>query len=430
MIKANKILITLSLIMALTLSTWPARANIVDTASPPPPERIETRVYVRKQCLLSEPQRKVQPAQPQALGALAAIFVPLLIEKALGGVSSALRKAGAPETLRDSGKLPTYLYQLSRSGEVRKLALNSDLGCVIMVRGTFSGPDPEVAPMRTFHDVGVFRGDTEADEDKRVRRLNQNQIPVVTIAAIYEAAIIVSNDNSAFHYEGRFLQVRSFQGSRSAQNRAMVLSFGIYGPGSKEGEPLLSLALQNLGEVAKGTIDGPNQLRNKRTSWLGGIGMIESAVTSLQKLQVPDGKTVGVMPVTIEGTFVETDDGNKALVFIADILDAKKEALTKLASEEILDGSKRDKAEADALETLTQEEETAYAKYLEKQTDLAGLAPPAANATATQIAKYNAERSMKEFEVKRTLRLWCIKFRALKTIGSPTIAQRPAADCN
>lgn len=391
-------------------------------------EAIETRVYVRKQCLLSEPVKLVNPDQPEFLGAVAAMFVPLLIDKALGGVSSALRKAGSPETLRDSGKLPTYLYQLTRNGESRKLAINSNLGCVIVVRGTFSGADPkDQSTIQNFSPQGVFLGDSDADELRRIQRLRQNQIPVSTFAAVYEARIVKSNDKSALHYEGRFFEVNSFQGSRSAKSRGMVVSLAIHGPGTREGESLLSLALQNLGDVERETIVGPDQLQSKRSSWLGGVGMTDAAVKSLETLIVDNGKTVGVMPVTLEATFVELEKGKKALTFIADVLDAKKEPLTKAISDEILEGPKRAKEEASALETLFQEEETAYAAYLGKQSDLAGSSPLAAGATAAQQAAHSAALKVKQFEVDRTKRLWCNKFKALRTIGSAPSRPEP---CN
>jgi hypothetical protein len=391
---------------------------------------IETRVYVRKQCLLSEPDR-FPPArnnQPQFLGALASIFVPLLVDKGLGAISGALRSAGAPETLRASAKLPTYLYQLTRNGQQRNLELNSDLGCVIVVRGTFSSVDPpDQSTVRPFAHRGVLSGDSEIDEDWRLQRLVQNQIPVTSIAALYEAAIIKSNDKAALHYEGRFLEVNSFQGRRSAKTRGMVISLAIYSPTARENETLLSLALQNIGDVDVRTVAGPNQLGTTRSSWLGGLGMTEAAVTALAKIKVDNGQTIGVMPVTLEAQFVEVEKGNKTLVFIADVLDAKKEPLGKAISDQILEGDKRDKAAADALEGLSVEEETAFGSYLQKKADLAAVTPLPANPTASQTEIHNTAVAAKTFEVTRTRRLWCNKYKALKAIGS---APARGEDCN
>jgi len=430
MINSRRVLIALVLSVVALAGAVPTRGSLSKAAPNPQDRPIETRVYVRKQCLLSEPD-KLQPPrvnQPQFLGALASIFVPLLVDKGLSAVSGALRSAGAPETLRASAKLPTYLYQLTRNGEQRNLDLNSDLGCVIVVRGTFSSVDPpDQSTIRPFTDRGVLSGDSEVDENRRIRRLVQNQIPVSSIAALYEAAIIKSNDKAALHYEGRFLEVNAFQGGRSSKTRGMVVSLAIYSPTARENETLLSLALQNVGDVDLGTVAGPNQLGSKRSSWLGGVGMTDAAVTALGKLKVDNGQTIGVMPVTLEAQFVEVEKGNKTLVFIADVLDAKKEPLTKAISDQILEGDKREKAEADALEALSVEEETAFANYLGKKAELAAVAPLPANPTAAQIEVRNTTVAAKTFEVTRTRRLWCNKYKALKAIGS---APARGEDCN
>src|SRR5438552_4849932 len=136
---------------------------------PPVPNRVETRVYLRPQCLLGE--EKVVPV-PRFAAALAAIFVPALIEKGLDAVSTALKKAGSEETLRDSGKYPTYFYRLSYDDKTKKgkLSLNPSLGCAAVVRGRFSGPDPDEEQTVVFPEPGLFLGADE--EPKRIKRLN------------------------------------------------------------------------------------------------------------------------------------------------------------------------------------------------------------------------------------------------------------------
>ena len=392
---------------------------------------IETRIYLRKQCLLSEPERVRDVAEAQGLG-LAGIFVPILIGKALGGISAALKKAGAEETLRDSARLPAYLYQLSMDGPDRKLMVNSNLGCVILVRGRFSGPDELRTSSRisNFSD-GVLSGSTENDEMRRLRRLNQNYIPVTQIVALYEAAINQSNDKVAMHYEPRFLEVNEFQGSRSSRTRAFVVSLAFYAVSSKEGEQALSLSLHNFGEIEKGSVLGPNQLRSKRSSWLGGFGISEAGLKAIEKLRPNTGEVLGVVPTTVEGTFVETEKGSKALRFIAEVLDAGKEDLTKNISGEILRDRAKEaeteaKEEADATEKLYQEEEQAYAGYLKAEAELAAVPPLPANPAQVSV------RAQKEFEVRRTRRLWCNKFKMLKALGVDPGGRDPAAvsQCN
>jgi hypothetical protein len=369
---------------------------------------METRVYLRRQCLLSEPSKISAPAEPEILGALAAIFLPLLIGKAIGGVSAALKKAGAEKTVKDSGRLPTYLYQLSNPST---LSLNPDLGCVIVVRGTFSGPDNDLTPAIIFKTNGVF---LDPDDEQRRSRLNDNGIPVTEIAAVYEARIVTSQDGTALYYESRFLKVNEFQDGGS--KRSLVVSLAFFGASEKEGEPTLSLALMNLGEIRRGAILGPAELKSKRSTWLGGLGISEASMEAAKKIKSPGANEppVGIMPVTIEGGLAETEKANDALLFIAEILDATKEDVSKAVAGEILkDRTKAATEASDALEKLRQEEEAAYSEYLKAKSALAELGEPPAQPTAIDTAKRDAA----VFEVTKAKRAWCLKFDVVKKFG-------------
>lgn len=205
----------------------------------------ETRVYTRNQCLF-------QPANPKIFGALAAIFLPLLLEKALGGLGGALKKAGSEETLRDSGREPTYMYQLVKTKDASKLQLHPQLvgGCVEVVRGVFDKPG--MAPLAA------------SEVSATVNMLRSASIPVRDVAAYYEAAVTLADDRTALLYQSTHFEVNRFQGSRSSKKRAVVVGLTISGVGSKEGEPVLSLALLNLGEVSAGTVMGPDELETKK----------------------------------------------------------------------------------------------------------------------------------------------------------------------
>ena len=87
-------------------------------------------------------------------------------------------------------------------------------------------------------DSGYLLNDNQ--EQQRKNRLVASGIPVTSIASEFEAAIKISNDQTALFYEGRFLEVNSFQGSRSSDTRALVASIAINGAGAKDGEPTLS----------------------------------------------------------------------------------------------------------------------------------------------------------------------------------------------
>lgn len=210
-------------------------------------------------------------------------------------------------------------------------------------------------------------------------------------------------------YESRFLEVNQFLDGGS--KRQVVVSLALFGAGEKEGEPTLSLAMMNLGEIRRGTILGPDDLRSKRSTWLSGVGITENLLKAAEKLTFPapnKPNPMGFMPITVEGVFAETEAANTALLFIADVLDASKEAVTTTVSGEILkDNAKAATEAADALEKLRREEETAYAAYLTAKVNEAKL-----DAAASQT-----EKDVVKFEVERTKRAWQLKFQALKMLG-------------
>ncbi len=375
----------------------------------------ETRIYIRPQCFLSRTSDK---SKAEFLGALAAIFVPLLIEKALGGIAGAMKKAGADETLRESGRLPTYLYRLTRNGKAGAdakniLGLNPEFGCVLVVRGTFSSTS-DIPPATTKYGNALLLDNSDQSEAQRLNLLNDNGIPVTEIAVLYEAEITISEDKTALRYTSRFLEVNEFQGDKSHDQRAMAITISVSGAGQKEGEPVLSLAALDLGQVAKETVMGPDQLSSKRSGWLGGLGISDASFKAIETINFPpepkpgdDRKFLPIMPVTIEGLIAETDEGNKVWKFLGDLLDSAKGDVTKAVSGEILKDGAKEKAEAaNALEKLRQDEESAYGTFLEAKTALAKLSNPSAE-----------ELAAAKFKVETTQRAWCLKFNAVKTMG-------------
>lgn len=374
-----------------------------DKAAAAADARYETRVYVRNKCVINP-----RPVEKEIIGALAGIFLPVLIEKLLGGLGGALKKAGDPETLRDSGRLPTYLYQLTQVDNKNALRINPDLGCVLVIRGSFAG---------------ASTAEPNTDEASRIQRLRDAHIPVSEIVALYEAEIMLADDGTALRYEGRFFEINKFQGGRSLKEpRAVVVGLSITGAGDKEGEPVLSLALTNMGMVPAGTVMDAGQLTSKRSSWLGGLAISDASLKAIETIKFPDPKNpsrpFGIMPVTIEATIAETDDGNKALKFIGDILDATKSDVAKTVSGEITkdrgaEAEKKAAEAADALEKLRQEEETAYTALLKAESELAEAGPPPVNGTDAQKAAYK----VKEFEVEKAKRALCVKSQALRNIG-------------
>ncbi len=400
-----KNLIYLSVILAVCFQSIFAASKMPDNPT------IETRVYTRKQCLLSQ-DGKVGTVDDRSLG-LAGIFIPILIGKAIGSISGALKKAGDPETLKDIGRFPTYLYNLVLVGgdgeSKRRVNLNSDLNCIIVVRGEFVSEDPEDQRKissninRSLFDVNL--------ESERLIRLRESNIPIRKISMVFEAEMKLSNDKRAYLYESKFLQVNDFQGGRPQDSRSLVICLALYGVGAKEGEETLSLAMLNIGKLSRGVLSS-KRISAVKSSWLGGIGVPPDFLDSMSSISLSGRTSMGVIPITLEATIAETDSGNKALRFIADVLTAGSEKLTQNLSDQILqDRSKKAIEAEDAIEKAKLEEESAYKDYLEAQESLS------AQAASTSRA----------FDVVRTCRLWKRKFTSLQLTG--VFPTRPNVTC-
>ena len=426
-----KVISCLCILAVLTTLIAPSclAASVGPDKKPEP--KFETRVFIKQKCVIAEPEPHSD--RVAFVGALLTVFLPILIQKALGRAAAALKKAGDPETLKDTGRLPTYLYRLPKDspkdqptldwirmraadGEEKpsKLELNPDFRCVIVVRGTFTKSESSTPPQ-------------EKGDDARTKLRNAG-ILVDELAAVYEGAVKIADDRTALQYQSRYFEVNRFQGSRSQkEKRGMVVSITLSGAGEKDGEPLLSLALINLGEVNAHTVLKTKDLETKTSSWLGGLALSDASMNALKMLDFVDPNTgeqrdcLEIMPVNIEAGFTETEDGNKALAFIGEVLEAGAEDASKAISSEILDTEKHAKEKADALEQMRQEEETAYGEYLAAQTELAKVLnpPPDEHPTPEEIAA-------KTFDVKRKQRVWCVKQGVLKKLG---IAPERVGEC-
>jgi hypothetical protein len=200
-----------------------------------------------------------------------------------------------------------------------------------------------------------------------------------------------------------------------------VLGLTISGVGNKEGEPVLSLAMINFGEVNGGTIFEPDDLGVRQSSWLGGLAISEASLKSIENMK-PE-KSIDVMPITIEATIAETRDGNAALKFIGEVLDAGKTDAAKQLSTDILDGEKRAEQATSALEKLLSEEETAFASLLNAELEFAKL--PALSSPPTAAEEKTV--AVKRFAIESAGRAWCAKFGALEQLGRAP--NRPGHAC-
>jgi hypothetical protein len=444
------------LIIALSNTSSALAASRRDDFSDEEVKRIQTRVYLKPQCLISE-----EGEDPKLVGTIAAIVVPVLIERAIGAFSGVLRKAGEKEELKESGKEPILMYTVSHrdKSKPRDIRLKSSIakGCVIIVRGTFhpkatENPCADKSPnakdvdsdtrtalprLLRFCDQGPLL--LPDHEEMRIRRLNDNGIPVAKIALIYEASIETSFDKAATRYESRYLQVNRFLGNRSQKkSRNVVINIALNDVGPRE-DAVRSMVMINFGEVAREERSEPiildrKALEGKKSGWVTGPALTQNQFEKLQSLEVSE--TAEVFPVTLVGTVIETEDGIQALKFIADVLDATKTDIAKTSSTEIFkDREAERRTEANELEATYLAEEQAYSNYLTAQLELS-RAKEAKRIVDSDIDSSNEAKEtaahqvrIKEFAVTTAIRIWCGKLTELRNVGKTPSPERPLDPC-
>ena len=276
---------------------------------------------------------------------------------------------------------------------------------------------------------------TKDGEDHRKNRLIENDIPVKKIAVVFEAEIISSKDQSAIRYQGKFLQVNSFQGKRSKRKtREMAINIAINSPGAKEDAPTLSLAIFNLGKISTENgpvIKRPSKLKNIKSGWLAGLGINKESMANIKRLNFELDTTRDAIPVTIVGGISETTKGNRILKFIADVLDSTKTKVGESVSEEIFkDRNATANEEADMVEKAKQEEENAGVTYLQKVTDLIDAKAEKEkvcknpNSTVSQKNIAKAKVDVKNAERENARRVWCVKIQSVINLG-----ETPSGTC-
>ena len=413
------VLLIINLVLVSACRKQPSLSNARFTNTPQQ-TNFETRVYIRKQCLLSEPKKLEEVKKVDKKGlplALASIFLPIIIEKGIKAIGSALVNAGGEDKLQDSGILPTYLYQIGVTDNGESIVeLNPEFGCVILVRGNFTGPDegPDFdSPINYSSGTGIL--DKQGQESQRIKRLDDNKIPVRKIAAVYEAKIHTSKEKNAFFYQSKFLQVNEFLGNRSSNIRGLVISFLMNGIAADEDDNELSVALINIGEIEKGVILG-DDISNKKSGWRKGLGLSPEQISLIQDSNL--NQSDGIAPVTITGTFTETENGNKALVFIGEVLKAGATAASEELSDQALKGKEREEEKATAIEEMQVDEAQAYDAYITARISRRDLSSSNEEEIEQSVAK------LEEAERK-----WCKKYNALKKLGRAPVRSF-SSSCN
>jgi hypothetical protein len=314
----------------------------------------ELRVFLREACVINPPPAELKPLD----GGLLALFVPKVIELAIGGVASWLKKAGAEKTEQVSGSEFSTLYITDAE---QRLHVNRQLGALIAVYGLF----PDVGSPST---------------DPIVRKLAAAGLvpPATDTDIVFEAAIVPTSDQTAFFLETRYFEVKSFiNGGRG--DRVYVATLAVTTPGATAEGTAIAVGNVSLGRMEKGVLPIPNGPLGKHPRYRSNL-MPWARITQEAKeiydsdVKRMEAKNKPYMPVTFGLTLSQTEDGNKFLAALGELLEgAKAEAAKELASLVLPDArAKREKEEADAAEKLYQAEEDAKIAVLEAEKSLAG----------------------------------------------------------
>ncbi len=308
----------------------------------------ELRVYLREKCLLNPdpPVAKAEALFTPLLG----LFVPKLIEMAIGGVATMLKKAGEDDTESATGREFSEFYV---ADDKQSLQVNGQIGSILAVWGVFADEDKE--PTDPF--------------DKAVLKLvDDGLVPKnADIGIIFEAAVRPTADETAFYLETRHFSVREFIGDSGKRDRSYVVTLSVTTPGSNAAGDTIALGTIDLGRAKRATnlipAGGEPGAYPRYFSNLMPWKQISAASKDAYDADVATGSAAGrrYMPVTFNITFTETADGKKFLVKLGELLDGAKEKAAAEISKAILP-AEREKAQADkqeAAEKLYDEELTA-----------------------------------------------------------------------
>lgn len=342
----------------------------------------EFRVYLREQCLINpppEPRAKrpgKAPAVGEAVGALLALFAPKLIESALTGIASALKKAGAKETAQLTAHDFSDLYV---ADDKQALTVTPSVGCILGVwfeDESDRKPHPGDPAVRTLKEAGLV-------PDKAV------------VGGVFEAMIRSSADGTAFFLDTRYFGVWDFIGDRRKDSRDYIVTLNLTTPDATAEGSTFALGNIDLGRRRRGDILKPGQLdgfpryRSNLMPW----SMISQASRTVYERDVAAEQAARrhYMPATFSLTVSETADGNQFLFKLGEVLAGLAgEAATEISKKILPSETGKAAAEAAAnAETLYEEELKAEMELCQAQKayDEAGEADKPAMKVALEIAR-------------------------------------------
>jgi hypothetical protein len=283
-----------------------------------PPAMTELRVHLLKDCVINPApgggaERTILPA------ALLGVVVPKVIESALSGVATALKKAGTAETVQVAGTAFENLYVADAQQVLRA---NPILGCVLAV--WYRPQDDRVADDRIAATLKTAK-----------------LIPAdVTVTGAFEAVIRTTPDGTAWFLDARHFSVREFVGDRHKDRRSFVVSVAVTAPSADPDGHTVALGHLDFGTVERGAHlipDGhPEDAFPRYRSNLMPWAPISAASKAAYDRDVTAGRAANrsYMPVTFNVTVSETAEGNAFLLKLGELIGgASKEVAGELGKE-------------------------------------------------------------------------------------------------
>jgi hypothetical protein len=336
----------------------------------------ELRVFLRRTCLINPP-----PALPpvnEALGGIVTSLLPKVIDVALGGIASLLKKAGADETEQVSGSEIVSLFSADKD---QRLAANREVGCILAVYGVFANVDRRPT----------------ADSDSALEALEAaNLVPKdADIAIILELAVVRTTDETAFYLEARHFSVRDFIGGRNKPERSYIATLALTAPNATADGATIALGHVALGRMERkeflaipsAPLGSFPRYRSNLMPW----NQISDEAKEAYDSDVKRGEAAGksYMPVTLSLTLSETADGNKFFAKLGELLEGSREEVGKQITA-LVDPAARAKTvkeSADAAEKLWAAEEDAGIAVREAEAALAAGKPEEKAVLEAKLAK-------------------------------------------
>ena len=280
----------------------------------------EFRLYLRESCLLNPPPAERTRA---VVGALLGLLVPKVIEAAIGGIATALKKAGDKETRQVTADEFASLYV---ADDKQALAVNPDLGCILAVWFNEDGEPP-------------------ADDEISKKLRAEKALPAgATLAGAFEAAIRPVSDATSFYLETRYFCAREFIGERGKKERDYVITLNLSTPDATIEGQTFALGKIDLGTIKRNGVIAPQagvgagsaRLRSNLMPW----SQISQASKAAYDVDVAAGRAAKrrYMPVTFTLTVSETADGNAFLLKLGDLLGGAAGTIAGAVSKKILPG--------------------------------------------------------------------------------------------